>query len=59
MSIKLSRAEAEKLARVIDWVCFATQDTEASKKMLSDISMKLKLAIDQTEATRDVNIDIA
>ncbi len=49
MKMTFTRDEVEKMLRLLEWVNTATMDTDEAKKQVTEIAMKLKVALKNTE----------
>lgn len=58
MKITLTKDEVEKLIRTLDWVNFATQDTEASREQIKTIIAKLAVGLKSSRQVKELEIDI-
>jgi hypothetical protein len=58
MKITLTKDEVEKLIRTLDWVNFATQDTEESREQIKTIIAKLAVGLKNARQTTELKIDI-
>lgn len=58
MKITLTKDEVEKLIRTLDWVNFATQDTEESREQIKTIIAKLAVGLKSSGQVKELEINI-
>ena len=58
MKFSLTREEAERLSRTIDWVLAATLPGEEERNSLIQISSKLKICLKANETQSKIELEI-